>query len=86
MSYCRWLECDLYAYQAMDSGGSPLFVVHVAATAADRFGLEREYRESDAEAFLDRLLWLEKEGCTLVPDAVEELRREIGATSTQRGM
>ena len=77
MSYCRWSECDLYAYEAGTSNGTPLYIVHVAAGAAERAGLERQYEEASATAFLDRLLWLESKGCTLACRAKEELREEI---------
>jgi hypothetical protein len=77
MSYCRWSECDLYAYEAGSSDGSPLYIVHVAAGAAERAGLERQYEETSASALLDRLLWLESMGCTLACRAKEELREEI---------
>ena len=77
MSYCRWLECDLYAYQSERSDGTPLYIVHVAASAAERAGLETQYEDASAAAFLDRLLWLESMGCTLACRAKEELREEI---------
>ena len=77
MSYCRWIECDLYAYEAGTSDGTPLYIVHVAADAAERAGLERQYEEVSATAFLDRLLWLESMGCSLACRAKEELREEI---------
>jgi hypothetical protein len=77
MSYCRWLECDLYAYQSEKSDGTPLYIVHVAADAAQRGGLETLYEEETAPAFLDRLLWLESQGCSLACRAKEELRQEI---------
>ena len=77
MSYCRWLECDLYAYQSGRPDGTPLYIVHVAYEAAKRGGLEDRYEEASAAAFLDRLLWLESKGCTLACRAKEELREEI---------
>lgn len=77
MSYCRWSECDLYAYQSELSDGSPLYIVHVAAVAAERGGLERQYEDKTAVAFLERLLWLESMGCSLACRAKEELREEI---------
>ena len=77
MSYCRWIECDLYAYQSEQSDGTPLYIVHVAYEAARRGGLEDQYEEASATAFLDRLLWLESKGCTLACRAKEELREEI---------
>lgn len=77
MSYCRWLECDLYAYHALRSDGSPLYIVHVAADAAQQGGLETLYEEETASALLDRLLWLESRGCSLACRAKEELRQEI---------
>jgi len=80
MSYCRWLECDLYACQSEKFDGTPLYVVHVAAEAARHGGLETQYEEETATAFLDRLLWLESRGCSLAGRAKEELRREIAET------
>lgn len=77
MSYCRWSECDLYAYQAEKPDGTPLYIVHVAAEAARRGALEAQYEEVSAIAFLDRLLWLENMGCLLACRAKEELREEI---------
>lgn len=77
MSYCRWSECDLYAYQAENPDSTPLYIVHVAAEAARRGGLETLYEEASAIAFLDRLLWLERMGCSLACRAKEELREEI---------
>jgi len=77
MSYCRWSECDLYAYGAGTSDGTPLYIVHVAASAAERAGLDLQYEETSATAFLDRLLWLESMGCSLACRAKEELREEI---------
>lgn len=77
MSYCRWLECDLYAYQALKFDGSPLYVVHVAADAAKRGGLEAQYEDDTAAALLDRLLWLESKGCSLACRAKEQLRQDI---------
>ena len=79
----RWLECDLYAYQSEDRKGRPLYIVHVAASAAEEFGLEIEYREDKPEAFLDRLLWLESKGCTLAPRAAAELRGEIDEAASK---
>jgi hypothetical protein len=62
MSYGRWLECDLYACQAPDRDGRPLFIAHLAASA---------------DAFLDRLPWLERKGCSLASHATEALRGGI---------
>ena len=52
MSYCRWLEGDLYAYPAANN-----YVVHVAARCVND-EVKAEYNEPTAHALLARILWL----------------------------
>ena len=71
MSYCRWLEGDLYAYKARDN-----YVVHVAARCVN--GPVKElYEEPTAHALLARMLWLGSKGCDYPWDALRYLKEDI---------
>lgn len=71
MSYCRWLEGDLYAYASSDR-----YIVHVAAPFV-RDGVRDQYEEATACALLGRILWLGSKGCTYPLDAIKYLSDDI---------
>lgn len=71
MSYCRWSEGDLYAY----NGGSA-FVVYVAANrVTDQ--VKASYEEPTAAALLARILWLGSKGCDYPWDTYRWLMEDI---------
>jgi hypothetical protein len=71
MSYCRWGDGDLYAYQ-----GSEGYVVHVAARMVHD-GVRALYVEPTAHALLARILWLGSKGCDYPWDALRYLKDDI---------
>lgn len=71
MSYCRWLEGDLYAYE-----GAKAFYVHVAARALTE-GVKDLYVEPTAHALLARILWLGSKGCDYPWDALRYLKEDV---------
>ena len=73
MSYCRWLEGDLYAYKAHDD-----YVVMVAARCVSD-EVKMIYNEQTAHALLARMLWLRSKGCDYPWDAYRFLAVDIVA-------
>ena len=73
MSYCRWLEGDLYAYPATND-----YVVMVAARCVNE-QLKAIYNEPTAHALLARILWLRSKGCDYPWDAYRYLMEDIVA-------
>lgn len=71
MSYCRWLEGDLYAYQASDD-----YVVHVAAHYVNE-EVKAQYNEPTAHALLARILWLGSKGCDYPWDTLRYLKEDV---------
>lgn len=71
MSYCRWHDGDLYAYQGHDG-----YYVHVAARAVND-SVRAEYVEPTAQALLARILWLGSKGCDYPWDALRYLREDV---------
>jgi hypothetical protein len=71
MSYCRWLEGDLYAYRGRDG-----YHVHVAARCVDET-IKPEYVEASAHALMARILWLGSKGCDYPWDALRYLKEDI---------
>ena len=70
MSYCRWLEGELYAYPATGEDGAPRYIAHVAASAVDRCGLRSSYAETTAAEFYHRLRGLRERGCEFPEEAL----------------
>ena len=60
MSYCRWLEGDLYAYKAPHD-----YVVMVAARCQSE-EVKAIYNEPTAHALLARILWLDRRGAIIL--------------------
>ena len=73
VSYCRWLEGDLYAYQAAND-----YVVMVAARCVNE-QVKAIYNEPTAHALLARMLWLRSKGCDYPWDAYRYLMEDIVA-------
>ena len=73
MSYCRWLEGDLYAYRAHND-----YVVMVAAPHVNE-QVKAIYNEPTAHALLARMLWLRSKGCDYPWDAYRYLMEDIVA-------
>ncbi len=73
MSYCRWLEGDLYAYKTRDD-----YVVMVAARCVSD-EVKAMYNEPTAHALLARMLWLRSKGCDYPWDAYRYLAEDIVA-------
>ena len=73
VSYCRWLEGDLYAYQAPND-----YVVMVAARCVNE-QVKAIYNEPTAHALLARMLWLRSKGCDYPWDAYRYLIEDIVA-------
>ncbi len=73
MSYCRWLEGDLYAYKAPGD-----YVVMVAARCVSD-EVKSSYNEPTAHALLARMLWLRSKGCDYPWDAYRYLMEDIVA-------
>lgn len=73
MSYCRWLEGDLYAYR----GSSGYHVLVAASKVGD--GIKAEYVEASAQALLARVLWLGEKGCHYPWDALRWLKEDVVA-------
>jgi hypothetical protein len=71
VSYCRWLEGDLYAYSGSDG-----YYVHVAAHCVNE-DVRSQYVEQDAAALLARLLWLGSKGCDYPWDALRYLKEDV---------
>ena len=71
MSYCRWLEGDLYAYKARDD-----YVVMVAKRCVSD-EVKSIYNEPTAHALLARMLWLKSKGCDYPWDAYRYLMEDI---------
>ncbi len=73
MSYCRWSEGDLHAYASHTADGVRRYVAQVAEPAMERCGVEAEYVEDSADAFLARLKWLKTRGCEFPADVVPQV-------------
>lgn len=73
MSYCRWLEGDLYAYKARHD-----YVVMVAGRCVNE-QVKGIYNEPTAHALLARMLWLRSKGCDYPWDAYRYLMDDIVA-------
>lgn len=71
VSYCRWLEGDLYAYRASHN-----YRVHVAARCVND-EVDAHYVEASAAALLGRMLWLWAKGCDYPWYALRHLRDDI---------
>lgn len=71
MSYCRWSDGDLYAYE-----GAKAYIVHVAARRVGD-GVKDYYEEPTAHALLARVLWLGSKGCDYPWDALRYLKEDI---------
>jgi hypothetical protein len=71
MSYCRWLEGDLYAYRGHDG-----YYVHVASRRVGD-GIRDLYVEASATALLGRVLWLGSRGCDYPWDALRYLKEDV---------
>ncbi len=78
MSYCRWLQGDLYAYRGLED-----FVVLVASHRVND-EIKVEYREPTAHALLARILWLGSKGCDYPWDALRYLKEDIIEEIEQR--
>lgn len=74
MSYCRWSEGDLYAYEGADG-----YHVHVAGSKVDVGRVEDHYLEPSAHALLARMLWLGSKGCDYPWDVYRYLKEDIVA-------
>ena len=73
MSYCRWLEGDLYAYRSPKD-----YVVMVAARCVND-QVKAIYKVPTAHALLARMLWLRSKGCDYPWDAYRYLMEDIVA-------
>lgn len=73
MSYCRWLEGDLYAYS-----GANGYHVHVVEHMVSET-IKAEYVEPTAQALLARILWLGEKGCDYPWDALRYLKEDVVA-------
>jgi hypothetical protein len=71
VSYCRWLEGDLYAYNGADA-----YYVHVAARQVSS-RVKDMYVEPTAAALLARILWLGEQGCDYPWDALRHLKQDV---------
>lgn len=78
MSYCRWMEGDLYAYQSTSD-----YVVLVAANRVND-EVKAQYREPTAHALLARMPWLGSKGCDYPWDALRYLKEDIIEEVEQR--
>ena len=74
MSYCRWGEGDLYAYNGADG-----FYVHVTGPAVVEDRVKQLYVEPSAQALLARVLWLGEQGCHYPWDALRWLKEDVVA-------
>ena len=79
MSYCRWLEGDLYAYQGADG-----YHVHVTGPAVVSDAVKEHYVEASAQALLARILWLGEKGCDYPWDALRYLKEDVIAEVEER--
>jgi hypothetical protein len=71
MSYCRWSDGDLYAYEGNDG-----YHIHVAARCVGG-PVRKHYLEPTAHALLARILWLGSKGCDYPWDALRYLKEDI---------
>jgi hypothetical protein len=84
MSYCRWHDGHLYAYEGADG-----FHVHVTGPAVVSDIVKDHYLEPSASALLARILWLRSKGCEtswdtfrfLMEDVVAEVEEAEGETT-----
>ncbi len=74
MSYCRWHDGHLYAYQGADG-----YHVHVTGPAVVSDSVRDHYIESSAQALLGRILWLGSKGCDYPWDVYRYLMEDIVA-------
>ncbi|MEG8052321.1 hypothetical protein QP185_01805 [Sphingomonas aerolata] len=90
MSYCRWSEGDLHAYASHTADGVRRYVAQVAEPAMERCGVEAEYVEDSADAFLARLKWLKARGVnsppTSCPRSLPRRRRRRGWRGWRRAI
>jgi hypothetical protein len=74
VSYCRWGEGDLYAYNGADG-----FYVHVTGPEVVEGRVKQLYVEPSAQALLARVLWLGEQGCDYPWDALRWLKEDVVA-------
>jgi hypothetical protein len=74
VSYCRWGEGDLYAYNGADG-----FYVHVSGPGVVEGRVKQLYVEPSAQALLARVLWLGEQGCDYPWDALRWLKEDVVA-------
>ena len=74
MSYCRWSDGDLYAYNGSDG-----YYVHVTGPALVEDRVKYLYVEPSAQALLARVLWLGEQGCDYPWDALRWLKEDVVA-------
>jgi hypothetical protein len=74
VSYCRWLEGDLYAYQGADG-----YHIHVTGPAVVSGTVKEHYIEPSAQALLARVLWLGSKGCDYSWDVYRYVKEDIVA-------
>ena len=72
MSYCRWHDGDLYAYNGADG-----YYVHVTGPAVVADKVKEHYVEPSAQALLARVLWLGDKGCDYPWDALRYLKEDV---------
>jgi hypothetical protein len=74
MSYCRWSDGHLYAYNGADG-----YYVHVTGPAVVEDRVKQLYVEPSAQALLARVLWLGEQGCDYPWDALRWLKEDVVA-------
>ncbi len=79
MSYCRWSDGDLYAYNGADG-----YYVHVTGPALVEDRVKQLYVEPSAQALLARVLWLGEQGCDYPWDALRWLKEDVVAEVAAR--
>ncbi len=82
MSYCRWLEGEVYAYAASGADGEiTSYVAWVAASACDRCGVDGHYEEQSVAAFAEQVHWLRARGCEFPANAIQQVEMEARRSS-----
>jgi hypothetical protein len=76
VSYCRWLEGDVYAYRNMDGDGWTIHV-HARWDGVRREADGKTFHEATLESFKARLLGLRKAGYQFPDDALERVEEEL---------
>ena len=79
MSYCRWHDGHLYAYQGADG-----YHVHVTGPAVVADTVKAHYMEPSAHALMARILWLGSKGCDYPWDTYRYLKDDFIAEMQER--